>query len=124
MNDYERNQWVDNDEGLYNWWHRSGLSKSAFIREHRVAIDKVIGNVTTSRRPAHYLAYPERYVPRMGGSGSVRAPSYGRDYGMNRTRGRGRTGSRWGQPLSRNEKIAVGVLAVVGGVVVVKSVAG
>ncbi len=100
MNDYDRAQWVDNDEGLYNWWHRSGQPKSVFIREHRVAIDKVIDNVTNSRRPAHYLAYD----------------------GNRRTRRRGRSRSRWAQPLTRNEKLAVGALAVVGAIAVVKSI--
>jgi hypothetical protein len=105
MNDYERNQWVDNDEGLYNWWHRSGLSKSAFIREHRNEIDAAINRVLS--RPPREKTWRD----------------YASNYGSHRTR-RGQSRSRWGGPLSRNEKIAVGVLAVVGGVVVVKSVAG
>ena len=65
MNDTERSQWIDNDEGLYNWFrswrkgrHRADRSKSIFIRENRAEIDAVIRNVTEGKKPAHYLAYP------------------------------------------------------------------
>ena len=57
MNDTEREQWLDNDEGLYNGWRSSGLSKRLFIRENRVEIDRVIRNVTEGVKPAHYLVY-------------------------------------------------------------------
>lgn len=60
MNDKERAEWVDNDEGLYLWWKQSGQGKRAFIRENRAAIDEVIEEVSSSRRPAHYLAYGRR----------------------------------------------------------------
>jgi hypothetical protein len=60
MNDTERTMWVNNDEGLYNWWRSSHQSKKVFVRENRKAIDEAIGNVTEGRKPAHYLAYPER----------------------------------------------------------------
>jgi len=42
MNNNYRNQWIDNDEGLYNWWRSSRLSKSAFIRENKKEIDEAI----------------------------------------------------------------------------------
>lgn len=32
MNDTERDQWIDNDEGLYNMWKASKQSKRDFIR--------------------------------------------------------------------------------------------
>ena len=64
MNNDERLQWVLNDEGLYNWmrsWKRSAPKgnrrTSDFIRENRTEIDECIRNVTTRKRPAHYLAY-------------------------------------------------------------------
>ena len=57
MNDTERVQWVDNDEGLYRWWRTSRQSKRAFIRHNRAEIDVVIANVLDGRKPAHYLAY-------------------------------------------------------------------
>jgi len=60
MNNTERNQWIDNDEGLYNWWRSSRLSKTKFIKNNREEIDAVISNVTGGRKPAHYLAYPQR----------------------------------------------------------------
>lgn len=59
MNDKERAQWIDNDEGLYNLWRSSGESKASFIRGNRDGIDEAIRNVTTGRKPAHYLAYGE-----------------------------------------------------------------
>lgn len=59
MNDEERRLWVLNDEGLYLWHRRSGLSMREFIRQNRAELDEVIGNVTSGRRPGHYLAYPE-----------------------------------------------------------------
>lgn len=57
MNDNEREQWVSNDEGLYNEQRRSRLSMRDFIRQNRAMIDECIGNVTTGKKPAHYLAY-------------------------------------------------------------------
>lgn len=57
MNNTEREQWIDNDEGLYNWWKRSKLSKRKFIQENRAEIDEAINNVQSGKKPAHYLAY-------------------------------------------------------------------
>jgi hypothetical protein len=57
MNDADRSQWIDNDEGLYNTWRRSRLSRCAFIRANRAEITEAIENVTSGRKPAHYLAY-------------------------------------------------------------------
>lgn len=45
MNDSERDQWIDNDEGLYYWWKATRLSKTAFIRQNRQEIDEVIKGV-------------------------------------------------------------------------------
>ena len=44
-NDEERQQWVDNDEGLYNWMRRSHLSMRKFIRQNRAEIDAKIDSV-------------------------------------------------------------------------------
>lgn len=55
MNDQERAQWVDNDEGLYRLKGRMSMRK--FIRENRALIDEVIERVTKGSKPAHYLAY-------------------------------------------------------------------
>ena len=55
MNDTERENWIMNDEGLYDifkaWQRqqrRAGLSaaRREYIRAHRVEIDAVIANVT------------------------------------------------------------------------------
>ena len=56
-NDEERRQWIENDEGLYNWQRSSRLSMTRFIRENRKEIDEVINNVLDNKKPAHYLAY-------------------------------------------------------------------
>jgi hypothetical protein len=45
MNDRERQMWVDNDEGLYDMWKRSGLSQRQFIRENRATLDSAINSV-------------------------------------------------------------------------------
>ncbi len=57
MNNSTRSQWIDNDEGLYNWWRQSKQSKRNFIKENREEIDRVINNVLNGTKPAHYLAY-------------------------------------------------------------------
>jgi hypothetical protein len=57
MNNQEREQWIDNDEGLYNWWRGSRLSKREFVRQNRAELDAIIENVTSGKKPAHYLAY-------------------------------------------------------------------
>ena len=57
MNDTERDQWIDNDEGLYDWWRHSGLSKREFIRQNRAEIDAAINPVLTGEKPAHHLKY-------------------------------------------------------------------
>lgn len=35
-------QWIDNDEGLYNWWRGSRQSKTAFIRANRSELEAAI----------------------------------------------------------------------------------
>lgn len=42
MNDTERREWIDNDEGLYLWWKHSHQSMTRFIRENRQEIDDSI----------------------------------------------------------------------------------
>jgi len=58
LNDTDREQWIDNDEGLYNWWRSSRLSKREFIRQNRDELTQIILNIRDDRKPAHYLAYP------------------------------------------------------------------
>jgi hypothetical protein len=45
MNDDERENWINNDEYLYNEWrsHRPRLSIREYIRQNRASIDAVIG---------------------------------------------------------------------------------
>jgi hypothetical protein len=42
LNDDERRQWINNDEGLYNWQRSSRLSMRAFIRENHAELDEYI----------------------------------------------------------------------------------
>jgi hypothetical protein len=57
LNNTDREQWIDNDEGLYNWWRSTRLSKRQFIRQNREELDRCILNVLDGHKPAHYLAY-------------------------------------------------------------------
>lgn len=57
LNDEDRAQWIDNDEGLYDMWRRSGLSKREFIRRNRPLLTEAITNVLENKKPAHYLKY-------------------------------------------------------------------
>lgn len=57
MNNEKRCQWIDNDEGLYDWWRSSGLSKRKFIQENRAKIDEVIEAIESGTKRQHYLKY-------------------------------------------------------------------
>ena len=57
MNNREREQWIDNDEGLYSWWKGSRQSKRTFIKENRADIDDVINNIVGGNKQTHYLVY-------------------------------------------------------------------
>ena len=45
MNDTEREQWVNNDESLYNSWKHSRQSLRDFIRLNRANIDQYINQI-------------------------------------------------------------------------------
>lgn len=57
LNDEDRSDWIDNDEGLHNWWRGSKMGKRRFIRENRAEIDATINPVLDGSKPAHHLAY-------------------------------------------------------------------
>jgi hypothetical protein len=42
VNDTEREQWVNNDEGLYLWWQRSKQPITKFVKQHRKELDEHI----------------------------------------------------------------------------------
>ena len=46
MNDRERENWVLNDEGMYQWWKRTGQSMRKFLRLNRKEIDQAIERAT------------------------------------------------------------------------------
>lgn len=56
MNDTEREQWVNNDEGLYIWQRRSRLPMRQFLRENRTEIDQAINRVLDRKPTSHELA--------------------------------------------------------------------
>lgn len=56
-NDDDRRLWVLNDEGLYCQWQQSGKPLRSWIRENRDFIDECSGNVTSGKKPAHYMRY-------------------------------------------------------------------
>ena len=60
-NDRDRSDWIENDEGLWNWyrqWRRTNSGgKRAFLKLFRAEVDTVIDNVLSGNRPAHYLVY-------------------------------------------------------------------
>ena len=57
INNADREQWIDNDEGLYSWWKSSRLSKREFIKQNKAEIDAAIENVIGGTKQAHYLRY-------------------------------------------------------------------
>ncbi len=56
-NDDERRQWVLNDEGLYRMWRSSSQTMTNWVKHNRKVIDEVIDNVTSGKKPQHYLQY-------------------------------------------------------------------
>ena len=42
LNNEERRQWVNNDEGLYNWWKSERCSMTIFIKNNKNDIDACI----------------------------------------------------------------------------------
>ncbi len=40
----DREDWIDNDRGLYDWWKETGLSKNTFMTDYKSEIDNVITN--------------------------------------------------------------------------------
>ena len=57
INDNDRRDFVDNDEGLYDLWRRSCMGQYRWVRENRALIDEVIHNTRSGAKPAHYLKY-------------------------------------------------------------------
>ena len=57
INDNDREDCVNNDEGLYRMWQASGVGITTFVRDNRPFIDEVIRTVRDGEKPAHYLFY-------------------------------------------------------------------
>lgn len=57
INDQDRGEWINNDEGLYLLWKRSRKSKKTFIKENRGLLDEIIIGCRNGDIPVHYLVY-------------------------------------------------------------------
>ena len=42
MNDQDREQWVMNDESLYNWWLSTRMGITVFVRKYRAELTAAI----------------------------------------------------------------------------------
>lgn len=42
LNDDDREEWVRNTAGLYNWWLASGVGITTFVRANRAELDERI----------------------------------------------------------------------------------
>lgn len=61
-NDNDREEFVDNDEGLYNLWRCSGRGITRWVRENRQLIDEYMGRISNGQESAHYGAYGPRNI--------------------------------------------------------------
>lgn len=61
LNDREREMWVQNDEGLYNWWRSTRLPMREFVRQNRVELDEAIQRALATPPERDW-----RYYARMG----------------------------------------------------------
>lgn len=59
LNDSEREMWVNNDEGLYNWFRSSRLSMREFLRQNRAEIDAAITGVLVQKEPSPRMSRRE-----------------------------------------------------------------
>jgi hypothetical protein len=50
MNNKERTLWINNDEGLYNWFKSSRQSMTAFIKENKTELDQCIDNAMNPKQ--------------------------------------------------------------------------
>ncbi len=47
-------QWIDNDEGLYNWWRSAHQSKRDFIRDNRAELEACICRALNAKPASSY----------------------------------------------------------------------
>lgn len=57
LNDNDREQWVNNDQGLYNWWKGSRMSIREFVRSNRAELTEAINKVRN--KPPHEKTWRE-----------------------------------------------------------------
>lgn len=63
MNDGERENWVNNDEVLYDWWKAEGGTIRNFIRANREELDRYIGAKLTPPKKSGILGEPHHGGP-------------------------------------------------------------
>jgi len=57
MNDFQREQWIMNDEGLYDMWKRSHKGITTYVRQNRKLIDELVTPIISGEKRTHYLKY-------------------------------------------------------------------
>lgn len=57
INDSDREDFVMNDEGLYDMWRKTRRGITVWVRENRELIDEAMGLINGGVKPAHYLKY-------------------------------------------------------------------
>jgi len=57
INDNDRWDWIQSDEGLYDMFRFSRKSKKAFLKENRGLLDEIIIGCRNGDIPPHYLKY-------------------------------------------------------------------
>ena len=57
LNNDDRRDWINNDEGLYSWWRSSRLNMADFIKQNKDEIDACILQVRDGKKQAHFLVY-------------------------------------------------------------------
>jgi hypothetical protein len=55
LNNSERENWVNNDEGLYNWFKSSRLSMREFIKQNKSELDECILRVLNGEKKPHFF---------------------------------------------------------------------
>jgi len=62
LNDAERGELVENDEGLHAWRLRTGLGVRRFVRANRAKLDAIFREVAEGRARVHDGAYGLGYM--------------------------------------------------------------
>lgn len=61
LTDAEREHWIHNDQGLFDWWKSTGLAVDKFIAQNHIEIDKRAKLAQRDRSLKNLLASARRY---------------------------------------------------------------